>query len=278
MARRRYITSGISTDALLNAIARDLGEFAALLYTWMVPHAEDDGTLKGNAEEIRLQVVPGLLRTSDEVDAVLLRMHTDGLLVWDGTRVWFPPDAFYGIQSYIPEAKRRTDQPECRNRAKNAAKRRETPKNTASLRFSPSPSPLRGKNISAPDGFDEFWTAYPRKRERAAAARCYRRLLSEGVTAADLIAASRNYAAYVLKSGTDDQYVAYGSTFLGPKRKWEDFVAGVPEDQRRSNALSNGARNALELADEMRGGDADANGAQRGGADAGADRRLLPPG
>ena len=38
MARRRYISTNISTDPKVNILAEKYGDFAALLYTWMIPH------------------------------------------------------------------------------------------------------------------------------------------------------------------------------------------------------------------------------------------------
>lgn len=262
--RRRYISTDISRDKLVNELARDYGEFAVLLYTWMIPHAEDDATLSGDPYELRMSVCPGLRdRTDEDVAAALRGMHDVGLLIWDGDQCWFPPEAFYRHQTYIAETRRRVDQPKRRNSPQNAAKRRTAAKSAKpSASLSPSHSlshsPLRGKDISAL--FDEFWAAYPRKRERATALRCFRRLVAEGVDPQDLVASARHYAAYVLQHSTDDRYVAYGSTFLGPKRKWEDFVAGVPEDRRRSDEISQGQRNALEVLEELdeqevRGGD-----------------------
>lgn len=254
--RRRYISTDISRDKLVNELARDYGEFAVLLYTWMIPHAEDDATLTGDPYELRMDVIPGLRdRTDEDVAAALRGMHDVGLLIWDGEQCWFPAEAFYKHQTYIADKRRVFDQPKRRKPPKNAAKRRTAAKSAkpaASLSHSHSLShspPTGVKDISAT--FDEFWAAYPRKRERAAALRCFRGLVAEGVDPQDLIASAKHLGAYVLQSGTDDRYVPYGSTFLGPKRKWEDFVAGVPEDQRRNSAVSQGQRNALEVLREI---------------------------
>lgn len=278
--RRRYISTDISTDKLVNELARDYGEFAALLYTWMIPHADDDATLTGDPYELRMALIPGFRdRTDEDVAAAVRGMHEVGLLIWDGTQCWFPPEAFYKHQTYIAETRRRVDQPKRHNPPQNAAKRRtsaNSPKSAASLSpsHSLSHSPLRGKNVSA--AFDEFWAAYPRKRERAVALRCFRRLIAEGIEAKDLVASARHYAAYVLQQGTDDRYVAYGSTFLGPKRKWEDFVAGVPQDQRRSQGLSNGQRNVVNVMERLKRGDQDVTGGS--GNSSGDDQRVLPAG
>jgi hypothetical protein len=151
MSRRRYISTAISIDKLVNRLARDYGAFAALLYTWMIPHADDAAFLTGDPEEILLTVCPGLrsYSESDVVDA-LRGMTEIGLVSWDEEKVYFDSESFYRHQSYIPEAKR-VDNSEhfqarkgrCRETPRNAAERRETPQNAASPSPSPSPSPSR---------------------------------------------------------------------------------------------------------------------------------------
>lgn len=112
MSRRRSLSTEISLDAKVNRLAREHGDFAALLYTWMIPHAEEDATLKGSPEELLALVCP--LRRDKEpedLDEALWAMDESGLVCWDGERVWFPPDTFYKYQTQIEQARRRSDQP-----------------------------------------------------------------------------------------------------------------------------------------------------------------------
>jgi len=146
MARRRYLSTEISIDKAVNRLAREHGDFAALLYTWMIPHAEDDATLTGDPEELMLSVVPGR-RDKDvaDVEAALAAMHDLGLIIWhrEAKIVEFPPASFYKYQTYIARDKRRT--------TPISTQQRETPTltdeqrapatNAASPSPSPSPSP-----------------------------------------------------------------------------------------------------------------------------------------
>lgn len=148
MARRRYLSTEISIDKAVNRLAREHGDFAALLYTWMIPHAEDDATLTGDPEELMLSVVPGR-RDKDvaDVEAALAAMHDLGLIIWhrEAKIVEFPPASFYKYQTYIARDKRRT--------TPISTQQRETPKltdeqrapatNAASPSPSPSPSPTQ---------------------------------------------------------------------------------------------------------------------------------------
>lgn len=59
MSRRRYVSTDISTDKAVNRLATQHGDFAALFYTWLIPHAEDDATFPADPEELLMKVCPG---------------------------------------------------------------------------------------------------------------------------------------------------------------------------------------------------------------------------
>jgi len=104
MSRKRYINSKISTDHAVNQLAQKYGDFAALLYTWMIPHASDDATLTGDPEELLWIVAPGRRdKTPEDVTAAVEGMIALRLLVrCEGDRLLaFPSSSFYRYQAYI---------------------------------------------------------------------------------------------------------------------------------------------------------------------------------
>ena len=109
MSRRRYISTSISLDRKVNMLAMEAGDFAALLYTWMIAHAEDDCTVPSDPGEILVLVMPWR-RDKDESDvqAALEAMLRLGLLerCQDPARLRFPPASFYRYQAYIGESRR----------------------------------------------------------------------------------------------------------------------------------------------------------------------------
>lgn len=126
--RRRYLNTTISKDALVAQLAKEYGDFAALLYTWMLPHAEDDCSLPLSHEEIRLSVVPGFQkRKTADITKAIEGMLALGLLMKDDTCHYFPPQSFYRHQSYIKEDRRR---PSSIVSEQNAANQRKTPQNS----------------------------------------------------------------------------------------------------------------------------------------------------
>ncbi len=159
MSRRRYISSDISFDSRVNRLAVQAGDFAVMLYTWMIPHADDDGSLPSDSEEILYRVIPGRRdKSSEDVQQALNAMRELGLIEIDETakRLYFPPESFYRYQTYIPEVKRRkAPEPQAnsekrRRSARISADQRETTNNAASPSPSPSPSEDLKDYSSAP--------------------------------------------------------------------------------------------------------------------------------
>lgn len=147
MARRRYLSTNISKDKLVNRLATEHGDFAALLYTWMVPHAEDDTTLTADPEELLYEVMPARRDKSiPDVQAALDAMLDLGLIERVGAdRIGFPCESFYRYQSYISEERRRKPESSAvhqdstgyaadqRATAQNAAEPRDIPQNSVSV-------------------------------------------------------------------------------------------------------------------------------------------------
>ena len=141
MARRRYISTSISTDTRVNRLVADCGDFAALLYTWAIPHAADDGSLPADPEELLLLVAPGhRSRTAGDVQVATDKMVALGLLHRLGDRLYFP-ESFYTYQSYISDQRKSARPARCdKEQPQNAADLRETAQSTADQRWPLEPS------------------------------------------------------------------------------------------------------------------------------------------
>jgi hypothetical protein len=146
MSRRRYISTDISLDKKVNRLGASHGDFACLLYTWLIPHASDDCSIQrsDDVEELAAMVMPfrrdkTLEEFASAVDGMLelglLWRREDGLLC-------LPAEAFYRYQTYIRDKRRETPQ--------NTDEQRKTPQNTASLSLSPSLSLSRAEKQPPP--------------------------------------------------------------------------------------------------------------------------------
>lgn len=256
MSRRRKISTLISTDKAVNALAREGGVFAALLYTWMIPHAEDDASITGDPDELLLMVVPGLRDYGpDDVAQALDCMATKGLIAWDkqGPTVYFDSEGFYRHQSYIPEGKRVDNSAHfSKTPAKpGSAKQRGTAQKAASLSLSPSPSPSRSKTLAGSDeptalellsgevvepnnGFDAFYDLWPRHDKRLPAERAWGRLTKakrkKAMLGAEVV--RRLYTA----GQAEKQFIPMPATYLNQER-WTDFEDGeVPMQYLRGES------------------------------------------
>lgn len=174
MARRRYLSSAISTDKLVNRLALDAGDFAALLYTWMIPHAADNATLTGDPEELLMQVFPGRRdKEPEDVAQALAAMAELGLITWDDCGCVRFPASFYKHQTYISAERR-----EVAETAQNAADQRRSAQNGASFKSSFSSKSSLKLEVEDPNGshsltqnetknptysnaFLAFWRQYP---------------------------------------------------------------------------------------------------------------------
>lgn len=135
MARRRYISTEISIDKAVNKLAAEYGDFAALLYTWMIPHAEDTCLITADPFEIKNKVMPARTdKAEEDIQWAVDGMIKLGLVKSDGKMLSFPPSSFYKYQTYIPEKKRRIS-------PQNTEQHRQSPQSTEEHRY-PSPSPI----------------------------------------------------------------------------------------------------------------------------------------
>jgi hypothetical protein len=173
MSRRRYLSTDVSIDPRVADLIADYGDFAGLLYTWLIPHAADDATVPRNPRVVLMAVVPGLGKTAQDAARALDGMVELGLLeVVDDARLRFP-ESFYRHQTYIKGERRGTPQPEpptppapvestpSEGEAQNSAEQRTSPQASAEQRptrapaqfsSSSSSSLLVSSSSSSPDG------------------------------------------------------------------------------------------------------------------------------
>jgi hypothetical protein len=75
--------------------------------------------------------------------------------------------------------------------------------------------------------FAEAWQHYPKKLARKAALKAYCYQRRKGVSADDLLEATKFYAKDV--AGQDKRFIMYGERFFGPDDRFLDYVDGVPD-------------------------------------------------
>lgn len=142
MSRRRYLSTDISTDSKINRLRSEAGDFALVLYTWMIPHASDKAVIEADPEEL-LAIVCPLMRDKTPEDATnaLQAMAEIGLIWWnkDDDVIAFP-ESFEDYQNYLKSDRRRSPQEveDHRNSSCFHDVPRNSTKNSASFSFSSS--------------------------------------------------------------------------------------------------------------------------------------------
>jgi hypothetical protein len=81
----------------------------------------------------------------------------------------------------------------------------------------------RAASATDSDGFDEFWSAYPRKTAKRAAEKAYAAAVKRGIEPGYMISAVRRYAAVVANS--DPRFTAHAATWLNQGRYDDEHPA-----------------------------------------------------
>jgi hypothetical protein len=86
MAKARMLHKKISVSVQVNKLTLP----ARLLFTWMIPHADDEGKLKGDIEFIRAMVIPMTKWSFKKIKGYLMEMKDQGLIYyWQENDEWF---------------------------------------------------------------------------------------------------------------------------------------------------------------------------------------------
>ena len=131
------------------------------------------------------------------------------------------------IQNFIGKSSTEADrQREYYNRVKNEkALLGEPEENVPALPEAQSPEPKSRKAISNySTDFEEFWSIYPRKVDKAQAYKKYKARLEDGFSHEQLLKAAKNYADQCRRDRTEDKYIKHGKTFLGESTPFLDYL------------------------------------------------------
>lgn len=92
--------------------------------------------------------------------------------------------------------------------------------------------------------FEQLWTAYPRKKEKARAYKCYKARLTDGFSEDELLLAVKRYAEECKESRTEDKYIKMASTFLSSNTPFVDYLGDYTPPKKKANI--SGFNNAPE--------------------------------
>ncbi len=79
MAEKRMLSKVISVSEKVNMLP-DI--FSMLLFTWMIPHADDYGRLAGSPAKVKALVVPMLEKSIRDVEQAIRQLEEQGIIIW----------------------------------------------------------------------------------------------------------------------------------------------------------------------------------------------------
>lgn len=86
--------------------------------------------------------------------------------------------------------------------------------------------------------FEALWAAYPRKKEKANAYKCYKARLADGFSEDELMTAVKRYADECKARRTEARYIKLGATFLGSNTPFQDYLGDYrPEDAKKGGTV-----------------------------------------
>lgn len=102
MAKARMLHKKISLSLQVNRLC----DKAKLLFTWIIPHTDDDGRLRGEVEYIRATVVPLTKWSLKQVEKYLKEIEEYGLIYrWQQNSEWFIELPKWKEHQYIAPAR-----------------------------------------------------------------------------------------------------------------------------------------------------------------------------
>lgn len=78
--------------------------------------------------------------------------------------------------------------------------------------------------------FEEFWEAYPRKKEKSRAFKCYQARIKEGYEENILTTVAKTYRVECEACNREERFIKHPATFLGPNKPFEDYIHGSDID------------------------------------------------
>ena len=180
MARKRFVTSEISTDRKIAKLA-EKNPTAAALWPWFITALDDWGRMNADPVEVKLTIFPAFPYTSDDIETFIKLYHEFGIAYHyevDGKPyLAVNPDTWLKYQTYIRKdklEKQNSKIPEPKNApwvaknnnvddlaTKNVAKQQSATINVLSPSPSPSPSPSKEIYTCAPDGARAYTAPSP---------------------------------------------------------------------------------------------------------------------
>lgn len=86
--------------------------------------------------------------------------------------------------------------------------------------------------------FEEFWSAYPRKQEKAKAYASYKARLADGFSEDELMTAVKRYADECEARNTEKRYIKLCATFLSANTPFVDYLGDYKPEEKQTGKVT----------------------------------------
>jgi len=244
MNQYRLLWTGISRSKRIKNVSgpRWFRLACHLVYTWLLPWADDDGRLLGDPLYILANIIPNEGLSITEIEKILIELDKVRLIEW------YQVDGEKFIQVYGWEEHQRIRKDRYKPSIYPAWQPHDNQVTTEGKpdgTLSPTPTPLptpSGSPIHSHmcDRFAQFWKAYPKKKSKGQAEKAFNKINPDEQLLAIMIAKIERATKsedWIKEGG---KYIPYPASWLNAKG-WEDEdmepdnFDGVVSDTTRRN-------------------------------------------
>lgn len=112
MGRKRYVTTDMSTDAKVVAVAQEWS-LAGLMWPWFIQNLDDWARMTGNPLEIKFMIFQAFECSCEDIehaiDIYVKRTLIHRYAYGDKVYLQANPKAFYELQTYIQKSRQKHD-------------------------------------------------------------------------------------------------------------------------------------------------------------------------
>ena len=83
--------------------------------------------------------------------------------------------------------------------------------------------------------FEEFWEAYPRKKDKGNAFKKFNARLNSGFSEVELVGAAKKYAEECERNQTEERYIKHAATFLSDRLPFMDYLEKGSVEEKKAD-------------------------------------------
>lgn len=225
MARSRNIKPGFFTNDALSEI-EPLGR---ILFAGLWTIADREGRLEDRPKKIKAEILP---YDNCNVDKLLQVLHDKKFIFRyevEGVRYIYIHNFLKHQNPHKNEAPSEIPEPLMYDTSTVQEQENNSTNPADSLNMIPD-----SLNQNKPDfltEFEKWWKRYPRKYGKADAQKEWVKLRKSGVSIEQLYKALDNYLEEIRLTNKETKYILHGRTFLGPGKRWDDYLQTEAEEE-----------------------------------------------